>query len=629
MVYVSIFFEIDNPTSNPNFLNIQLISQGCQIFFIPAPLISIVRDSEVPAMVIKLSDAFKLSGADHDKIISPETTLETFMERSKQACLTILEETRRIDNNRLGIPVYFSVCGHDAHRLTGTKKQMGKGVTPALAEASAVMELAERFSLYSFLDNPANVITATYDEVQDRAIPFEAIAMSVHEPEHLPRDISRRVFSSIPFKWTSGLNVTQNKEVLVPIDWFFMISEFNGSSAGNCNEEAVCQGICELVERHVSSIIAKKRPALHHIRPESVLDPSNTDMIRKYQSEGIKLCITDFSLDTGIPTIGILAWDPETFPENSEIVWTAGTAPSPEKALSRALTEVAQLAGDFNTGSSYVASGLPKFKTLDEASFIIKPLEDGTALFRNLSDLPDVSNRNIREEIMTMAREMTRLGFDIITIDTTDPRLKIPAFYSIIPGAAFRERAENSSVAMFVARHAVDTLTPDRALSVLEFMDRLCPETYFLKFYQGLALLSLGLTEKALVLFQAAMNLDPARQDIPSICSYAGVCLKDLGDYRKALEILNRGIECDPEREDIYNLMGYCLFMLKQHQESIGCFQKVLELNPGSGIDHASLASNYRELGNIEKAVHHYEMALILDPSLDFARKNLEKLDMR
>ena len=36
--------------------------------------------------------------------------------------------------------------------------------------------------------------------------------------------------------------------------------------------------------------------------------------------------------------------------------------------VSRALTEVAQLAGDFNSGANYVASGLPKFTTLEEAA---------------------------------------------------------------------------------------------------------------------------------------------------------------------------------------------------------------------------------------------------------------------
>lgn len=72
--------------------------------------------------------------------------------------------------------------------------------------------------------------------------------------------------------------------------------------------------------------------------------------------------------------------------------------------------------------------------------------------------------------------------------------------------------------------------------------------------------------------------------------------------------------------------MGFCNFMLKDHKRSISCFERVLQLNPSSAIDHASIGSNYRELGNIEKAVAYYELALALDPTLDFARENIKRL---
>ena len=95
--------------------------------------------------------------------------------------LSILDETVRIDNGRLDIPVYFSVCGEDAARLTGTSKQMGKGATPVQAETSAVMELVERYSFYNFAATPQNFIIDTYRNLKDRAMPFDMIAKSVHD----------------------------------------------------------------------------------------------------------------------------------------------------------------------------------------------------------------------------------------------------------------------------------------------------------------------------------------------------------------------------------------------------------------------------------------------------------------
>jgi ribosomal protein S12 methylthiotransferase accessory factor len=66
--------------------------------------------------------------------------------------------------------------------------------------------------------------------------------------------------------------------------------------------------------------------------------------------------------------------------------------------------------------------------------------------------------------------------------------------------------------------------------------------------------------------------------------------------------------------------------MLKDHEAAFACFQKVIRLNPSSAIDYANIASNYRDLGDRENAIANYQMALDIDPGIEFARTNLEKL---
>ncbi|MBW1898717.1 MAG: YcaO-like family protein, partial [Deltaproteobacteria bacterium] len=420
---------------------------------------------------------------------------------------------------------------------------------------------------------------------------------------------------------TRGYNLTRQQEVLVPFTWFYTINEFNGPSAGNCVEEALSQGICEIVERHVSSIISRGKVNVPAIIPESATDPMVVEMLDKYKKAGIKLFISDFSLDTGIPSVGVMAYDPSTFPKQSEIVWTAGTTPDPQKALSRALTEVAQLAGDFNTGSNYVASGLPKFTNLEKADFITKPER-----FVRVSDLPDISGSNIKTEVENCISALSKNDMEVIVINTMHRQLGIPAFYTIIPGAHFRERAHGTSVGMFAAKIITENFSPDAAIHELEKFEKQLPDKYYLKFYLGYSLLSKGNPETALEYFRKALDLNPTKQDTPSIYSYMGVCLKDMGKYEKGLEVLSKGEALDNQRTDIYNLMGFCNFKLKKHEEAIRCFKQVLELNPGSAIDYANIASNYRDLGNREKATRYYTMALELDPSIDFARENLKKL---
>jgi len=571
-------------------------------------------------MKITLQNAYKKYTLDQDKIISPEETIKRFKEKLDHLNLDILDRTERIDTGRLGIPVYLSICSPRARSVTGTKKQMGKGATPQQAEASSLMELAERFSFFSFCKNPNNFIIDQYKNIKGNAIPFEMIAKSVHDSSD-ELDITRDIFESLHFKWTAAYNLTRNEEMLIPFDWFYAINEFNGPSAGNCQEEAISQGICEIVERHVSSLISQGQLDVPLIDTSAVTEPLVLEMLQKYNHTGISLFLSDFSLDIGIPTVGVLAYDPSTFPEKSEIVWTAGTTPDPQKALSRGLTEVAQLAGDFNTGSNYVASGLPKFKKLSDITFITN-----TKKVVHLSDLPNISDNNIKVEIQNCISALEKNKMEVILISTMHPSLEIPAFYTIIPGAHFRERAIGTSVGMFSAKHLTETMEPTQAYRELKNLDRVLPNKYYIKFYQGLCCLNMNDPQNSIDHFTSSLNLHPTEQDIPTIYSYMGVALKDLEKYKDAISVLREGAKLDQERTDIYNLLGFCYFKLKEHQKAIENFKKVIQLDPSSAIDYANIASNYREMGEVEKAIHYYEVALELDQSIDFARKNLEAL---
>jgi ribosomal protein S12 methylthiotransferase accessory factor len=569
---------------------------------------------------IILEDAFKTYTQDQDKTRSPAETVRRFKERLQNVDLDILEETVRIDNGRLDIPVYFSRCGKDARLVIGNRKQMGKGANPEQAEASAAMELAERFSFFSFAANPAHFIVDAFANIRDHALPFSEIAQSVHDASG-DLDAARRVFETLPMKWTWGWNLSKGQPALIPFDWFFAINAFNGPSAGNCKEEALLQGVCEVVERHVCARVSRGRLETSAIRPSSAEDPAVREMLQKYEAAGVSLHLSDLTLDMGIPTVGVLAHDPATFPHKSEIVWTAGTTPHPEKALGRALTETAQLGGDFNTGANYVASGLPKPPNLQEMAFITE-----ARTFVDIGDLPDLSDDNIRIEIENALSALGDRGFSVLAIDIAHPLLGVPAFYTIIPGAHFRERAAATSVGMFTAKLISENFPPDEALGRLAEMERLLPGKYYVQFYLGTARLALGDVEEALTCLNRALDREPNEQDLPAIYSYMGVSLKEMGRYRDALSVLDKGAALDADRTDLHNLRGFCYFKLKDHEKAIDCFKTVLRLDPGSAIDYANVGVNYRDLGETEKAMEYFLKALTIDPSIDFARENLDKL---
>ena len=572
---------------------------------------------------IRLENCFKTYTYDQDKVFSPVETVSRFKERLAELDLDILKEVRRIDNGRLDIPVYFSITGKDAREVIGNKKQMGKGSTPEQSQASACMELGERFSFFSFIQNPDNFITDTYPNLKASGynlLPIKKLLQSVHD-ENMQEETLELLLADIPIQWTWATNLNRQEEVLIPFSWFYAINEFNGPSNGNSYEESISQGICEIIERHVCAIVSHEKRAVPRIRLDSARDPVSRELIEKFTRKGIQVYLNDFTLDTGVPTVSALCIDPATFPVMSEIVWTAGTTPDPEKALIRALTEVAQLAGDFNTHANYVASGLPKPLSMDEVAYLMEGPEV------DLHELPGLADNNIKTELERCLAVLAKRDMEVFIVNTMHPELKMPSIYTIVPGAHFRERASSRNAGLFAAKLMAELVTdPIESNRHLLNMQKLLPDAYYIEFYLGRNLLSLFRYEEALKHFNQALAKDPSEEDIPYIYSYIGSCLKDLEKYSEAISILEKGAKLDNTRPDIHNMLGFCYFKLGEYQTAISHFSKTIELNPASAIDYANLGVNYRKLEKTEEAIKFFEIALALDPSIEFARDHLSQL---
>ncbi len=568
---------------------------------------------------IDIKDSFKKYSHDLDKAVTPEQTIARVRERLSRLDMDVLAKTMRIDTGRLGIPVFISLCGEDATRFTGTKKQMGKGATPAQSEASALMELIERFSFFSFLEQfPFPVMK--YKELDDFAVSVEDLKKSVYDTT-TPSELCRQFLEDLPLRWAKAWNVTLGCEQWVPLDWFYTINEYNGPASGNTLEEAILQGLCEVVERHVGSIVCHDLTVTAEIDVESLREPAAIELVEKFRANGIELFLRDISLDTGVPTVAALAYDPSTFPEKSEIVFTAGTTSNPEKSLCRALTEVAQLAGDFQSRTSYRPT-LPKYASLQEAQYLMK--SDGK---RAISELPDLDDDNFRVEIEKCAAALSKIGLQVLAINVTHPELQIPAVYTIIPGAHFLDHTRNTDFAQHAARTMLRGLEGDQLVVHMERLLSTFGPRYDLTFFFAHSLELRGDVEAALGLFERALCQAPDPGEIGSIHVHIASCLKDLERFDEALESLARAEEANPELKEIFNLRGFCYFKLKKHEESIAAFERALDLDPGSAIDYANIGSNLRELGHKREAIRLYNIALELDPDIDFARANIEKLE--
>jgi ribosomal protein S12 methylthiotransferase accessory factor len=560
--------------------------------------------------------------ADQDKICPPAETAALAKAAFARLGSGVLAETRRIDTGRLGIPVFMSLCGESARAVMPTRKQMGKGASPEQAEASALMELAERFSFFSFWQTTDRFITATWSEAEahfgDALAPLALIRASVGET--LDDDKTRRILDLVPWRFAPAYDVATGKELAIPLDWFKILNEFNGSSAGNCFEESVLQGACELVERHVCTLIDRNRPKLPTIDPATVDDPVLTGLLAAFHREGIRVWLKDFTQSMPVPTVGAIAYDPATFPHSSEIVFTAGTATSPVKAAIRALTEVAQLAGDFETSSNYEASGLPKFTNLDDAAWVT----GGPTV--PLHSLPSLERPDIAEELAALATSLAALGYPLLTIDITHKELGLSANYNIVPGFAFRERTPAASLGLFTGRILAEEADPQTADAGLAALAEIYPSAPFVPFFEGMLSLRQGDPEAALAPFACAEALQPRDEDKALAAFYQAHALSQLGRFEEIVPLLDRAVALCPEVKEYFNLRGVARFKAGDFEAAAVDFEAALALDAGSAMDLANLGLCQLRLGRKDLAAHYLGSALELDPDIAFARDSLNTL---
>ncbi len=547
-----------------------------------------------------------------DKAFLPEETISRVKRRLQEAGADIFQELRRIDKGRLGIPVYLSLYGARGLSVTGNLKQMGKGATETLAQASALMELVERYSLFLFVKNSKAFRLASLEETPGSLSPDELLS-SVEDPSEDKQawEMCRRALSRVPFHLAPAFKVKERRQTWLPIYWFWLLYEYNGSAAGNTYAEAAVQGTCELIERHVSALASRQEAPFKEVILKG-LSPETESLLSCYTRLGVKLFLRDFTFGMPVPTIGALAYDPSTFPRRSEIVYTAGTATDPERALIRALTEIAQLAGDFDTDGKYLESGLPKYATLEEARHILT--KDGEV---SLWELPNLSSPDHAEELRQLAVSLAERGFSLYVLDVSSPELGIPVVYNIIPGAHFRERIKISPLYQ-LARTVALYLPEETALEVLKTLRREISR-YYLESACGQVLARAQKWQEAASHFKKALSLSPPAEDLPAIYCHLAHALLMAGELEAARNAAEKGLGISPLPE-LYNLLGTIHFKKGEVEKALEAYFQAVALDPQRAIDYANIGACLRALGMPEEAETYFTNAKMLDPGLELER---------
>ena len=369
------------------------------------------------------------------RVIAPEKTIENNENKLITAGITRIADITDLD--RIGLPVFTAI--RPTAEDGAISIYSGKGITKDHAKASAMMEGFERYSAEKQEDD--ETIISTVDEISTKGEYIDPKTLN------LPQKYEKEDISQIPLEWNLATDIISNKDYYVTsnavfhpythdnnIQSFFK-SNTNGLASGNILEEAILHGMFEVIERDAWSIFELTHKNYSQINLDTIESELINNTIEKFESNGIKIKLMDFTADIKVPTIAASADDTVT-KDAGLLTLGMGTHLDPEIAVLRALTEVAQSRATQINGAREDTvradfareAGYERMKRINKYYF---RQEEEQVDFR---DIENKSTTSINEDIEIVKDELIANDIKhILYTDLTRPELDISVVRVIIP----------------------------------------------------------------------------------------------------------------------------------------------------------------------------------------------------
>ena len=284
------------------------------------------------------SDEKRLSSGSH-RTCSVQETLARILPIKHRFGISRVANVTGLDH--IGLPVVIAVRPN----ARSIAISQGKGRTLDHAKASAVMEAieiwhAEHIDLPVFFASVADLL-ARHKFVDLDQLPITR--------ERIPKHTER-------LHWVKSVELNSGQEMLVPLEMVHadythplppgvgcFPSSTNGLASGNHILEAICHGICEVIERDALSV-------WHHASLEtqkatrlalgSIDDALVEGVLQDFRNVGLECGVWDVTSDIGVATFLCIVREPGA--ESDHLGLGSGTHPDRAIALQRALNEAAQ-----------------------------------------------------------------------------------------------------------------------------------------------------------------------------------------------------------------------------------------------------------------------------------------------
>jgi ribosomal protein S12 methylthiotransferase accessory factor len=377
------------------------------------------------------------------RTIAPEATTARLARLLPVLGITRVADVTGLDS--IGIPVVM-VCRPNARSLSVSQ---GKGLDLAAARASGLMEAAE---LYHAERITLPLKFASWNELR--------FTHGMVDVAALPRLAASAFHDDLRLLWIAGTDLAAGsggETLWVPYESVHLNCTLplppgsgcfpltsNGLASGNHLLEALCHGLCEVIERdawtlwELSGAAARART---RVDLGTVDDPACRAILGLYERAGIAVAVWEITSDLGVAAFRsmILDRDPEPF---YAVGASAGMGchPSREVALLRALTEAAQsrltsIAGarDDMVRAQYALSRNP-----DVVHRLRAEIEEGCRpedAPRSLRQAPTFESATFDADLRWLLERLATAGLrQVVAVDLTQEGLGIPVARVIVPG---------------------------------------------------------------------------------------------------------------------------------------------------------------------------------------------------
>ena len=366
------------------------------------------------------------------RVCAPEDTIARLQPLLREVGITRVANVTGLD--RTGIPVVM-VCRPNARSVTVSQ---GKGLTLAAAKASGIMEALEVWHAERIV-RPLKL--ASFEEMRSEH-PVADIAK-------LPRARESPFTPQLPLPWIEGHDLLSHAPMWLP---FELVStnytlplppgsgcfqaNTNGLASGNHWLEAVCHGLCEVVERDATTLWKHMSAGAQEGRmvdPSSVDDAACQEVIGRFDAAQLELRIWDTTTDLGVASFVCLLMGRSS--DNADPEFGAGCHPVRSIALLRALTEAAQARNTYIAGArdDYPAHAYePGFRRRR----MLFCLQLAAARPRRaFPHVPSFESSSAQADLQWMLARLRAAGIDqAIAVDLTRDAIGMPVARVVVPG---------------------------------------------------------------------------------------------------------------------------------------------------------------------------------------------------